>query len=263
VVKKPAGGLTPNYGGHTLVSVAKKRLGEILLEEGLIDEHDLEQALSYKEKSGYRLGTALVALRVIAEWQLTEALGKALNLPVADLAGTPPRKSALKRIPARLAERFDLIPLQLEGKGVNQQLIIAMSDPLNRSVIKRMQDVAGCPIKPVLASLSAIQRAIRDNYHDAEKSKTFTEADQLRTTHKRARPKVKTLDTNWDASIVQFFEELKRIRTKKLVSKGEFVEYLLALEFKIRSLLHLMLKKQLISEREYAETLKHFVDTSD
>ena len=75
--------------------MVKKKLGEILLEEGLIDEHDLEQALEYKEKSGYRLGTALVALRVIAEWQLTEALGKALNLPVADLVATPPKKSRL------------------------------------------------------------------------------------------------------------------------------------------------------------------------
>jgi hypothetical protein len=255
--------LTPNWGGHTLVSVAKKRLGEILLEEGLIDEHDLEQALEYKEKSGYRLGTALVALRVIAEWQLTEALGKALHLPVADLLSAPPRKSALEKIPARLAERFDLIPLRLEGRGADQQLVIAMSDPLNRAVVKRMQDVAGCPIKPVLASLSAIQRAIREHYHDAEKSKTFTEVDRLRTPHKRTRPKVKTLDANWDVSIVQFFDELKKIRSKKRVSKEEFVEYLLALEFKIRSLLHLMLKKQLISEREYAETLKHFVDTSD
>jgi type IV pilus assembly protein PilB len=243
--------------------VAKKRLGEILLEEGLIDEHDLEQALEYKEKSGYRLGTALVALRVIAEWQLTEALGKALQLPVVDLAGTPPRKSALSRIPARLAERFDLIPLRLEGSGTDQQLIIAMSDPLNRAVVKRMQDVAGCPTKPVLASLSAIQRAIRDHYHESEKSKTLTDAEKIRTTHKRARPKVQTLDTSWDASIVQFFEELKKIRSKKRVSKEEFVEYLLALEFKIRSLLHLMLKKKLISEREYALTLKHFVDTSD
>jgi type IV pilus assembly protein PilB len=255
--------LTPNYGSHTLVSVAKKKLGEILIEEGLIDEHDLEQALEYKEKSGYRLGTALVALRVIAEWQLTEALGKALHLPVVDLVGTPPRKSALQRIPAQLAERFDLIPLRLEGKGANRQLIIAMSDPLNRPVIKRMQNVAGCPIKPVLASLSAIQRAIRNHYHNAEKSKTFTEAEKLRTTHKRAHPKVKTLDANWDVSIAQFFEELKKIRTKKRVSRKEFAEYLLALEFKIRSLLHLMMKKRIISEREYAETLKHFIDTSD
>jgi phage antirepressor YoqD-like protein len=151
----------------------------------------------------------------------------------------------------------------LEGSGSNQQVIIAMSDPLNRTVIKRMQDVAGCPIKPVLATLSAMQRAIRDHYEDAEKSKTFKDAERLHTTSKRARPKVETMDTNLDSSILQFFEELKRVRSKKMVSKEQFVEYLLALEFKIRSLLHLMLKKKLISEREYAETLKHFVDTSD
>jgi len=63
--------------------MARRRLGEVLIEEGLIDQSDLDEALRYKEKSGYRLGTALVALRIIAEWQLTEALSKALEIPLA------------------------------------------------------------------------------------------------------------------------------------------------------------------------------------
>lgn len=245
--------------------MARKRLGEILMEDGLIDEEDLSEALEYKEKSGYRLGTALVALRIIAEWQLTEALGKALNLPVADLAAVQPSPEALECIPARLAERFDLIPLQLEGKGSNRQLLIAMSDPLNRSVVRRMQDVAGCTIRPALAGLSVIQRAIREHYHGSRKSKTFKEAEKIRASRSgRRRKSAVRLAPDRHSTMSRLTEEIEAMREPKsapvpLPSGVDLGDYLLGLEVKLRSLLHLMLKKKLISEQEYVKTLKHFL----
>ncbi len=251
--------------------MAKKRLGEILMEDGLIDEDDLSEALDYKEKSGYRLGTALVALRIIAEWQLTEALGKALHLPVADLGGMEIGRAALDRIPARLAERFDLIPLQLEGKGKNQQLLIAMSDPLNRSVIRRMQDVAGCPISPALAGLSVIQRAIRENYHGSGKSKTFEDAEKIRASRgkkRRRKSGVRLKASDRHSTMSRLTEEIKAMRAPEsppvpLPTGMDLGDYLLGLEVKLRSLLHLMLKKGVISEHEYVKTLKHFLDVKN
>ncbi len=248
--------------------MARKRLGEILMEDGLIDEEDLSEALEYKEKSGYRLGTSLVALRIIAEWQLTEALGKALNLPVADLGGMQPSRDALARIPARLAERFDLIPLHLEGKGKNQQLLIAMSDPLNRSVIRRMQDVAGCTIRPALAGLSVIQRAIRENYHGSGKSKTFKDAEKIRASRgkkSRRRSGVRLAAPDRHSTMSRLTEEIKAMQAPEsaplpLPTGMDLGDYLLGLEVKLRSLLHLMLKKGLISEHEYVKTLKHFLN---
>jgi len=246
--------------------MAKKRLGEILMEDGLIDQADLEEALQYKEKSGYRLGTALVALRIIAEWQLTQALGKALQLPVVDLNTTTPTQAALRRIPARLAERFDLIPLKLKGKAKNRELIIAMSDPLNRSVLKRMQDVAGCPIRPALAGLSNIQRAIREHYHGTEKSKTFKDVEKMRKASKPSRGKsgVSLDPASKESTLNRLESELKQVGGKKpepvdLPAGIDMGDYLLGLEIKLRSLLHLMLKKKLISEREHVQTLKHFL----
>jgi len=248
--------------------VARKRLGEILIEEGLIDERDLDQALKYKEQSGYRLGTSLVALRIIAEWQLTEALGKALNLAVVDLADTKPSASALAKIPSRLAERFDLIPLKVTGRGKNKQLMIAMSDPLNRSVLKRMQDVADCPIEPVLAGLSAIQRSIREHYHPTAKSKTLKGAEKIRAARKSKIQSAREMSAKVrrKTTMKRLVRDLDSIGKDTdlglalLPSQENLGEYLLGLEIKLRALLHLMLKKKVINQKEYVQTLKHFLE---
>lgn len=250
--------------------MARKRLGEILIEEGLIDDHDLTEALKYKEKSGYRLGTALVALRIIAEWQLTEALGKALDLPVVDLSSRRPTKEALKRIPARLAERFDLIPVKMEGKGHNRELLVAMSDPINRSVIKRMQDVAGCPVRPALAGLTSIQRAIHTHYHGAKAGETIRKANRYRTAE--TTPEVKPhgmprFHPDPASTISRLVDEAKALGRKQPQappppSASELGQLLLGLEYKLRAMLHLLLKKQIITEREYVECLRHFLDAA-
>lgn len=245
--------------------MARKRLGDVLLEDGLIDEDDLKEALDYKEKSGYRLGTALVALRIIAEWQLTEALGKSLEMEVVDLTETHPNQAALKCIPVRLAERFDLIPLTIEGRGSRRRLLVAMSDPLNRPVVKRMQDVAGCPVKPVLASLSSIKRAIR-HFYQGETGPAPAKAPAA-DTGERA---MEQLD--------EFREQTRQITLSQLRRELEVIDEQgptelppppvaelsaepgLAVELKFRALLHLLLKKDVIDGREYAESLRHMLE---
>jgi hypothetical protein len=249
--------------------MARKRLGEVLLEEGLIDEGDLEQALEYKEKSGYRLGTALMALRIIAEWQLTEALGKALEMPVVDLSQSTPTATALKRIPARLAERFDLIPLRMEGRGRRRKLVLAMSDPLNRPVIKRMEDVAGCPVQPVLASLSAIQRAIRRHYHGAERSRVVAKAERMRSDGEGERA-IDEIDGVREQTRQITLSHLRRELDSMKSAKPDDLpppptaeappEPSLALELKFRALLHLLVKKGVIEGREYTDSLKRLLD---
>ncbi len=247
--------------------MARKRLGDVLLEDGLIDEDDLKEALDYKEKSGYRLGTALVALRIIADWQLTEALGKSLEMEVVDLNETHPNQAALKCIPVRLAERFDLIPLAIEGRGSQRRLLVAMSDPLNRPVVKRMQDVAGCPVRPVLASLSSIKRAIR-RFYQGEPGAAKAPADApAPDTGERA---MEQLD--------EFREQTRQITLSQLRRELEVIDEQgqadlppppvaelsaepgLAVELKFRALLHLLLKKGVIDGRDYAESLRHMLE---
>ncbi len=245
--------------------MARRRLGEVLIEEGLIDQSDLDEALRYKEKSGYRLGTALVALRIIAEWQLTEALSKALEIPLADLTKDRPTREALRLIPARLAERFDLIPLRLEGRGKARALRVAMSDPLNHSVIKRMQDLAGCQVTPHLASLSAIQKAIRVHYRGgaAEPAPGTGPTAPAPPWEGEPLPEAEPTHEQTLTFLLAEAEDIERAASAAPRTRpggAPAPQRTLALEIRFRALLHLMLKKGLIQGREYAEALQHMLD---
>jgi len=240
--------------------MARKRLGEVLIEDGLIDERELQEALRYKEKSGYRLGTALVAMRVIAEWQLAEALGKALEMEVVDLSRVRPHKSALARIPQRLAERFDLVPLRLEGRGDDRRLVVAMSDPLNRAVVRRMREVAGCSIHPVLAGLSSIQRAIRESYHGSTSSRTLKGAERYSAQARESGRQRSRASASEDALRAALAEVRRLGSSKPPASPGGQLgleHRILGLELKVRALIHVLLKHRVVSEKDYVKALKH------
>jgi hypothetical protein len=236
--------------------MARKRLGDVLLEQGLIDEADLQEALRYKERSGYRLGTALVALRLISDWQLAEALSQALELPLADLTKERVSREALRLIPARLAERFDLLPLRLEQGPRGPGLVLAMSDPQNQSVLRRMQDIAGLPVRPVLAALPAIQRAIQTHYRGltaAEFESAEPEPTHEQTIHALLREAEALVEPPADDRA----EPAATAPTPAVAPPAG--QRTLALEIRFRALLHLMLKKNLITGRDYAESLQHLL----
>lgn len=144
--------------------MAKKKLGEILLERGIIDQDQLNAALAYQRQWGHRLGVALVAKGFITEGMLAKVLGEVMSLPVVDLAKIDFNPDALRMMSLTLCEGNDVIPFQLdEGKG-KAVLTIAMADPMNLAIIDEIEFTTGCKVRPVLATISAIASAIRKYY---------------------------------------------------------------------------------------------------
>src|SRR5579864_7574107 len=143
----------------------KKRLGEILLEAGIINESQLSQALEYQSMWGQRLGSALVAKGFISEEMLMRVLGSTLNMPIVDISRIRISSDVIKTVPARLAEKYDMVPIALESKGGGRQtLIIAMADPLNIEAVDQMKFTTGYNIRPVLSTISGIADAMRKYY---------------------------------------------------------------------------------------------------
>lgn len=144
--------------------MARKKLGEVLLDRGLIDQDQLNSALAYQRQWGHRLGVALVAKGFLTEGMLCKVLGEVMSLPTVDLAVTDFDPEALRTVPFNTCENNDLIPISLrEGKGKNQ-LVLAMADPLNLSIIDEIEFTTGTKVRPVLATISAINSAIRKFY---------------------------------------------------------------------------------------------------
>ncbi len=143
----------------------KKRLGEILLERGLIDTDQLNSALAHQRQWGMRLGTALVAKGFVAEGALTRILSESLGIPMVDLSRVVVDPKALALVSRRTCEAQDVLPLGIkEEPNRRKVLLLAMADPLNVTVIDEIGFTNDCIVKPAIAQISSLEQAIRRYY---------------------------------------------------------------------------------------------------
>ena len=144
----------------------KKRLGEILLEHGLIDVDQLNAGLSHQRQWGMRLGTALVAKGFVAEGTLTRVLSESLGFPMVDLSKVVVDPKALALVPRRTCEAHDVLPLAIKDPGKGRKvLLLAMADPLNVAVVDEISFTTDSVVKPAIAQISSLEQAIRRYYH--------------------------------------------------------------------------------------------------
>jgi type IV pilus assembly protein PilB len=139
----------------------KKRLGDILLEVGIITQAQLTEALEVQRKKGGRLGAILQQLGYCSEDMLLAFLGRQFGVSYVSLAeygSISPNIVSL--VPETVAKHQNLIPIAKEGNV----LTIAMSDPLNVFATDDLKLITGCEIKVVIASQGEIQQAFEKYY---------------------------------------------------------------------------------------------------
>ncbi|HEX8439755.1 hypothetical protein [Archangium sp.] len=147
--------------------MARKRIGELLLERGAITQVQLEAALQAQQQTHQRLGAALVAQGAITEKTLAHALSEALGVPVMDLTARTPDWSAIHLLRARFCEQHELFPVALESVGGRRLLVVAMADPLDTTAVQEMEFTTGLKVSARVAPLSAVRAAILRYYHRA------------------------------------------------------------------------------------------------
>ncbi|MEO0261337.1 MAG: ATPase, T2SS/T4P/T4SS family [candidate division WOR-3 bacterium] len=138
-----------------------KRLGEMLIEEGLLKEEDLEKALEYQKKNGKRLGSVLLELGLVKEKDILKVLSKQFNVPVAtkkDLENIS--EDIIRLIPPDVAARYLIVPVARKGKS----LILAMVNPLDQFAIEDAKFISGFDIIPVVSLEDNIREAIKKYY---------------------------------------------------------------------------------------------------
>lgn len=139
------------------------RLGEMLLEAGLIDRFQLDSALSMQRNLGGRIGSALVKLGYLPEETILEFIetqAKFARLPLADLE-IPQQLMTL--IPPNRLLHLLVIPIELRQRGKEKILRVAMTDPTNLKLIDDLQFATGCRVLPVLAAEDEIRQALTKN----------------------------------------------------------------------------------------------------
>jgi type IV pilus assembly protein PilB len=145
-------------------SVAK-RIGELLVDGGILSQSQLEQALFAQRKDGRKLGQLLVELGLVNEVQVTQTLSRQLSVPWVSLYHVDFSRSLLNLVPRETAEKYGLIPIFVRRvRKQGETLYVAMDDPTNEAAIQEVARAAALPVKPMIACPSDIRAAIRVYY---------------------------------------------------------------------------------------------------
>ncbi|WOV82943.1 GspE/PulE family protein [Sporosarcina jeotgali] len=143
------------------MAAPRKRLGDLLVESGLITDVQLEMALAEKPKD-QRLGDALLGRGYITEQQLIEVLEFQLGIPHINLFRYPFDPKLFNIVHKDFAKRNLLVPLKADG----DRLFVAMSDPMDYLTIEDLRLSTGFHIETAIASKDDILRTISKYYED-------------------------------------------------------------------------------------------------
>ncbi len=138
-----------------------KKIGEILVENGVITKEQLLEGLKHQTLTGGMLGEALLATGAIDDENvISQFLAKQLNLGKLSLKELVFDPEVVDLIPFDMAQKYEMFAVN----KTNRVLTVAISDAKNIFMLDAVKFLTGCAIKPVLASSREIQEAINVNY---------------------------------------------------------------------------------------------------
>jgi hypothetical protein len=140
-----------------------KKLGDLLKEEGIVDDFQLEAALSHQRNWGGKLGNILVELEFAREEDIARVISEKLKIPYVNLFEPELPPDAVKLLKVDVVKKYNVVPMKKEGNS----LVLAMSDPLDIETMDNIRFISGLSIKPVFSMQSEIKDAIR-KYYDGE-----------------------------------------------------------------------------------------------
>jgi MSHA biogenesis protein MshE len=139
----------------------KLRLGDLLVQAGLISEGQLQIALQEQKRTGFKLGRMVIDLGFVAEARLLGALSEQLKIPFIELRHFKFDNALIQSLPEAVARRFRVMPLSRENGG----LLLGMADPLDLFALDEVGRILKTPVQPavvreseLLATLDVVYR---------------------------------------------------------------------------------------------------------
>lgn len=140
------------------------RIGQILLDSGIISNKQLEKALNQQIEGGGRLGYYLVSNNSISETDLNKYLARQQNIESANLDELDIDENTIHLISGEIARRYEVVPIEIVGR----KLIVAMTDPNNLFAIDDLRFSLGMDIEPHITASSMIRKALAKYYPVSE-----------------------------------------------------------------------------------------------
>ncbi len=136
-----------------------RRFGDILVEEGLIEEDELKKALTLQRKSAYKLGQILIKKGLISEEDALKALSKQYEMEYAEKLEPKNIEQLTDKVPLKFVQKYRVVPYFIEDREIR----IALTDP---SILHPLDEFRllflGYEVNPVLTRESEILRVIHN-----------------------------------------------------------------------------------------------------
>ena len=181
------------------MKITNLKLGQILVNSGVLTEEKLQQALEQQKNSKMRLGEILISNEYLTEMQIIRSLEQQLSIPYLDLTSVTidPTLSAL--LPEELARSTHAAPVKREGSV----LTLAVEDPLDYNGINNIAIYTKLKINPVIAEREKIETKIRELYTT---QKAFAAAKELSTKQEDAQ--AEAITSGSDQPIIRFVNNM-------------------------------------------------------
>jgi type IV pilus assembly protein PilB len=138
--------------------ITKKRLGELLVSEGLITNDQVTEALTEQKKAGSLLGETLIKLGYVTESDIAAAIAAQFGLPYIDTSRYTIEKEIFELVPVEFMKKNELIPLDRIGNIIT----IAVCGPLSEKVFEELEQLTGCEAYLFVSTSSQVHKIIED-----------------------------------------------------------------------------------------------------
>jgi type IV pilus assembly protein PilB len=147
--------------------MARKRLGDMLVAEGLITEEQVQQALEAKKGTSKRLGEVIVEMGLTNEDRICKALESQLGIEYISVANAKVPENLPEKITGTLLRKHMVIPIGYDEYSMDV-LKLAMADPMDMTAIDDIEMITGAQVEPYIATSHDIMVAIDKNYGNEE-----------------------------------------------------------------------------------------------
>jgi len=143
-----------------LDKMRRKKLGELLIEEGLVSSDQVVEALKEQKKTGAPIGNVLVSFGAITEWDIARTMCNQFQLPFIHTAKYSLDAEVLDLIPGDVLHRYQCVPLD----RFDSFLTLAISGPLNEDMIAELETTSGCELFLYVALASDVRYSLDQHF---------------------------------------------------------------------------------------------------
>lgn len=184
----------------------KLRLGDVLVNSGVITAEQLQKGLELQKGSGRKLGETLVDEGITTEENIAKALSSQLGYEMVDLQDISIDEEILNLVPPNILKKHTMIPFEYSRMGMNV-LRVAMSDPMNMAAMDDINIITNLQVEPVVATPRDVMLALDRYYGQAEVNSALEEYVKEKTSQMAEQEDIYSDDIN-NSPIVQLVKTM-------------------------------------------------------